>query len=103
MLNRLFRHGQAGTEALERHDAAVGIRLAQVESEEVKGGAMVARLALVGERFSHRPAALGEDRFVRWEAAPALRWVLQHDHGYRAFVHLLLAGQPQPDGTALVR
>lgn len=64
--------------------------------------AMAAQPGLVGEMFSYRMAALREDRFVLWEAAPGMRWVLAHDYGYRAFLHLLQASRPQPDGTALV-
>jgi len=64
--------------------------------------AMVARPGLVGEVFSYRTAALGEDRFVLWELAPEMRWVLPHDQGYRTFLHLLRVSRLQGDGTALV-
>lgn len=46
--------------------------------------------------------ALGEDRFILWELAPEMRWVLPHDPGQRSFLHLLRASRLQGDGTALV-
>lgn len=58
---------------------------------------------LVGEVFSHRLAAVREDRFTLLESfGQALGWVLRHDHGYRVFLQMTTDLQPQPDGTALV-
>lgn len=64
--------------------------------------AMVAVPGLVAEVFSYRLSALSEDRFALIDAVPALGWVLRHDYGYRAFLLMVDAAQPQPDGTMLV-
>lgn len=64
--------------------------------------AMVAVPGLVAEVFSYRLSALSEDRFALIDAVPTLGWVLRHDYGYRAFLLMVDAAQPQPDGTMLV-
>jgi hypothetical protein len=64
---------------------------------------MVAVPGLVAEVFSYRMAALREDGFVLAQPVAAdLRWVLQHDHGYRVFLHCVEGLQGQADGSALV-
>lgn len=67
------------------------------------GSDIVAVPGLVPEVFSYRLQALRADRFVLIEPMAAeLRWVLQHDHGYRVFLHAVEQLQGQPDGSALV-
>lgn len=63
---------------------------------------MVAAPGMVGEVFSYRTAALTEDGFILWRDIGALQWVIKRDNGYRVFLHMVAAMQPQPDGTAII-
>jgi hypothetical protein len=57
---------------------------------------------VVPEMFAYRLAAMREDRFILLEGLDGMRWVLAHSHGYRVFLHLVMAAEPLPDGGARV-
>lgn len=64
---------------------------------------IVGEPGLVGEVFSHRLAAVSEDRYTLLESfGHALDWVLRHDHGYRVFLTMTAGMRWLPDTTVQV-
>jgi hypothetical protein len=55
------------------------------------------------ELFAYRLTAMREDRFVlTMFVAADLHWVLQHDKGYRVYLHCVEGLLPEADGSALI-
>lgn len=95
LLRHIFEQWVGGF--LRAHEGEPGFELPAPWAE------MVAVPGLVAEVFSYRLAALREDRFLLAQPVAAdLRWVLQHDHGYRVFLHCVEDLQGQADGSALI-
>lgn len=63
---------------------------------------MVQHPGLVGEIFAYRLAAMTQDGFALTEGQPTPQWLMAHDRGYRLFLHLVRAIQPQSDGGAVI-